>query len=250
MVEARPKVALTSQPTITIGDINDITGTISDKNRYLLNTGGTRINPATEDTLSNIKTDTSNIASNTSDIKTNTSNIANDTSDIVTNTSNIASNTSKLDVNLSTRASESTLSSLNSKVTKVDTDNVVLTKISGTTLTGRDWSGDFAKLQNLIKADTDNVKINQSVASAIKNNQVTVGTSRTSLGSNTSLKFGVVVRADPSNTGNVYVGNSGVTTSSGYLLAPGDAISIEIDNVNKVYVIADTANQKVYWIGV
>jgi len=57
-VETRPVVQLAEAPEITIGDINDITGTIADKDRYLLNTSATRINPATEDTLSGIKTQT------------------------------------------------------------------------------------------------------------------------------------------------------------------------------------------------
>ena len=67
-IESRPKVSLTEEPEITIGDINDITGTIADKDRYLLNTGGSKINPATEDTLSSINTkitkcDTDNVTS-------------------------------------------------------------------------------------------------------------------------------------------------------------------------------------------
>jgi len=57
-VEPRPIVQLAEEPEIVIGDINDITGTIADKDRYLLNTTGTRVNPATEDTLSGIKTQT------------------------------------------------------------------------------------------------------------------------------------------------------------------------------------------------
>jgi len=34
-VEERPKVALVEAPTVTIGDINDITGTIADKDRRI-----------------------------------------------------------------------------------------------------------------------------------------------------------------------------------------------------------------------
>jgi len=67
--------------------------------------------------------------------------------------------------------------------------------------------------------------------------------------------FGVLVRADPANTGIVYVGPSGVTAGTvdatdGIKLEAGDAVLIEIDNANKVYVIASAAGQKVFWAAV
>jgi hypothetical protein len=83
-------------------------------------------------------------------------------------------NPSNLDVTLSSRASESTLSGIKTQTDKLtfdasnrlaiqnppnlDTalsnvkasiDNTNIAKISGTSLTARDWSSDFAKLQNL-----------------------------------------------------------------------------------------------------
>jgi hypothetical protein len=66
---------------------------------------------------------------------------------------------------------------------------------------------------------------------------------------------GVLVRAPSTNTGNVYVGKSDVTAGTnantdGMLLEPGDAVFIEVDNPNKVYVIASAAGQKVFWIAV
>jgi hypothetical protein len=67
-----------------------------------------------------------------------------------------------IDVPLSTRASESTLSAIAGALATRATDklrvSVVdvlpespfnLTKVAGTALTGRDWSSDFARLQNL-----------------------------------------------------------------------------------------------------
>jgi hypothetical protein len=67
-----------------------------------------------------------------------------------------------IDTTLSSRASESTLSTIAGALASKATDklrvSVVdalplspfnLAQISGTTLTGRDWSSDFAKLQNL-----------------------------------------------------------------------------------------------------
>jgi len=75
--------------------------------------------------------------------------------------------------------------------------------------------------------------------------QITVGTDKQRL-SDDFPTYTVVLKADDDNTGNIYVGNSDVTTSSGLRLSPGQSLSIDIDNLNKVYVIADTADQKLY----
>jgi hypothetical protein len=74
----------------------------------------------------------------------------------------IKENTDNLDVLLSTRASEATLSAIKNALASVGTDKLRvspvdslpespfnITKVAGTSLTGRDWSSDFAKLQNL-----------------------------------------------------------------------------------------------------
>jgi len=66
---------------------------------------------------------------------------------------------------------------------------------------------------------------------------------------------GVVVKAANSNTGTIFVGNSDVTADSadatdGFELGAGESVTIEIDNANKVYVIASAVNQTVYWITV
>ena len=81
--------------------------------------------------------------------------------------------------------------------------------------------------------------------------QTTVGTIETQLITiSTPCKKGVLVKALSTNTGVVYIGKSGVATTSGYELTAGEAVTIEVDNVNKVFGIADTAGQKVSWVGV
>lgn len=81
--------------------------------------------------------------------------------------------------------------------------------------------------------------------------QTTVGTIETQLiAISTPCKKGVLVKALSTNTGVVYIGKTGVATTSGYELTAGEAVTIEIDDVNKVFGIADTTGQKVSWIGV
>jgi len=83
-------------------------------------------------------------------------------------------------------------------------------------------------------------------------NQVSVGTSAVQLQSSSfSLKMGgVVVKADDGNGGNIYVGKSDVTTSTGFRLKAGQGVVFEVDNINKVYVIASLAGQKVHYLGI
>lgn len=65
---------------------------------------------------------------------------------------------------------------------------------------------------------------------------------------------GVMVKADISNTGKVYVGSSsGVTngssdTTDGFQLNAGDGVVITVDNANDIWLIGSSAGQKVYWI--
>ena len=65
---------------------------------------------------------------------------------------------------------------------------------------------------------------------------------------------GVYVKADPTNTGVIYVGHSDVTTGAtadatdGYRLSANEEVFISIDDANKVYVIGSAAGQAVYWL--
>ena len=94
-------------------------------------------------------------------------------------------------------------------------------------------------------------KIASRVSSAFYTGQVSVDTTAVQLTTtSTPLNFGIVVKADGGNTGTVYVGTSGVDTSTGYPLTAGEGIAFEIDDASKVYVVADSSGQKVYWLGV
>lgn len=69
------------------------------------------------------------------------------------------------------------------------------------------------------------------------------------------VKIGVLVVAHKDNAGIVYVGKKGVLTDAtpafaGIPLAAGDSVVIEIDNLNKVYVIASVDNQKAFFLAI
>lgn len=67
---------------------------------------------------------------------------------------------------------------------------------------------------------------------------------------------GVVVKADASNSGFVYVGSSSSVTAGsadatdGFQIAAKEGVVVEVDNPNKIYVIGSAAGQKVYWLAV
>jgi hypothetical protein len=63
---------------------------------------------------------------------------------------------------------------------------------------------------------------------------------------------GVWVKADPSNTGVVYIGNSDVTIATadgtdGYPLYSGNEALVPVNNASKVYCIGSVNNQIVHW---
>jgi hypothetical protein len=64
--------------------------------------------------------------------------------------------------------------------------------------------------------------------------------------SNTAYK-GVTVRAMADNSESIYVGPSGVTPGTGYVLKAGESIDILVDDPAKVYVVSSTA-QDYSWI--
>lgn len=57
-----------------------------------------------------------------------------------------------------------------------------------------------------------------------------------------ALVNGAVVTALTTNTVTVYVGPSGVTSSTGYPLTAGQSISFGVTNTNAIYIIAPTGS--------
>lgn len=59
----------------------------------------------------------------------------------------------------------------------------------------------------------------------------------------------VKIKAGLTNAGTVFVGhNNGVTTSNGYPIDAGEVVEVEVDDVSKIWVIADQADQDFSWI--
>lgn len=79
--------------------------------------------------------------------------------------------------------------------------------------------------------------------------QVTVGTTATQITSFSTPTKHVLLKADMGNSGNIYVGfSSSVSSTTGFKLAPGENLSIPINDLSKIWLIADADGQVLYYI--
>ena len=90
-----------------------------------------------------------------------------------------------------------------------------------------------------------------SLPTAIYHGQKTVATAGTeeALASSQALVSGVHIKALAANTGSVYVGANPVASSTGYVLAAGESVFLEIANLATVYVDVSVNGEGVSYIG-
>lgn len=79
--------------------------------------------------------------------------------------------------------------------------------------------------------------------------QQTIGASQAQLASN-AISLSVTIKAMDGNSGTIYVGTNGVTSSTGFELGAGESISLAVDNTDRLYAISSVAGQKICVIGI
>ena len=84
-------------------------------------------------------------------------------------------------------------------------------------------------------------------ASLDEGNNASIGTSATQLTASTTPCKHVDVMAAIANTGIIYIGGAGVTTATGIALYAGDVYSLDIDDVNNVFVLATVNGENVQY---
>ena len=91
---------------------------------------------------------------------------------------------------------------------------------------------------------------NQTPAGTLYTAQESVGTSAIQFNGGTSLqpKKYVTIKVQSSNTGRIYIGDSSVSTSNGFLLEAGDILKIDINNINKLYAISSSGTNTLTWM--
>ena len=87
--------------------------------------------------------------------------------------------------------------------------------------------------------------------STIVNSQKSVTTAGTSvaLGSSTTLYSGVRIKALAANVGDIYVGNSSVSSSTGFVLDAGEEVFVEVGDLATIHLDASSNGDGVSYIG-
>lgn len=93
------------------------------------------------------------------------------------------------------------------------------------------------------------VGVNINPYTVLGNGSVTVTTAgtRVVMGASTSIKT-ITIRSNVANTGIIYVGTVSVTSANGFQLSPSETVSLDIDNLSKVYIDASVNTQTVTYI--
>lgn len=99
------------------------------------------------------------------------------------------------------------------------------------------------------------VQITDDAASKFLTGSKTVGTAAVQLtATGTPLTRGVSIRAASSNAGKIYIGPASTVTAlsaagtDGQELAAGERQFVPIDDLSKVFLISDTAGQKITFL--
>ena len=93
--------------------------------------------------------------------------------------------------------------------------------------------------------------LSDDIPTTLANGQKTVTTAGTAevLGATTTIQ-GVIIKALSTNTNSVYVGDSSVDSTNGYVLRRGASVAFDIDNLDDVYVDVDTNGEGVSFLTV
>jgi hypothetical protein len=83
--------------------------------------------------------------------------------------------------------------------------------------------------------------------SLIYSGQLTLSTSAAAL-PNHALMQTLTITAGNTNTGKVFIGPSGVTSSTGYVLSAGGSVSLTVSNSNVIYVLGANTSDTISWI--
>jgi len=118
------------------------------------------------------------------------------------------------------------------------TGNTALTTINTTLGTPMQNSGGSVSISSL-----------PALVSAFYSGQKTSTGTAVALSTSQAISNGVIVQALSTNAGLVYIGPSGVTTSTGFQLQPGQATSVAVNNLSTVFVIAATSGDGVCYVG-
>ena len=103
----------------------------------------------------------------------------------------------------------------------------------------------------LLTDNSGRLYVNLTAPTTIYNGQknVTTAGTRAVLGTSQAI-LSITITAKLTNTGNIYVGNSSVTSSNGAILSAGDSLSLDTNDISNVYIDSDVSGEGVSYIAV
>jgi len=130
----------------------------------------------------------------------------------------------------------------------------IIGKISGETVIGK-VSGEtvLAKISGeTVITNISGQTVKTAVPTSLNHGRVII--SGTNLSGASPVVLGsaeirtVLVKAEPTNSGTVYIGDTNVSSDKGYPLAAGESVSINIDNLNKIGLVSEVDGDAVRYI--
>lgn len=88
-----------------------------------------------------------------------------------------------------------------------------------------------------------------SISTALVTGQLAVTATAQALGSATAYKNGIAVTNLSSGAVSIFIGPTGVTTSTGFELQVGSSLVLPVQDLSKIFVIASTTGSTISWIG-
>lgn len=74
-------------------------------------------------------------------------------------------------------------------------------------------------------------------------------TSAAVLTANNAATGAISFHANKANTGTIYIGSAGITSTTGYPLAAGDTVTLYVANTNLVYMLGTNTSDVLSFIG-
>lgn len=105
-----------------------------------------------------------------------------------------------------------------------------------------------ATVEGAIAKTSNPLAYNRRTLATNQKNVTSAGTAEALQSQDVPAGYAVVVRAKEGNSGNIYVGNSGVSSSNGDILNPGGVVELFVDDVSDIYIDADNDGEGVSWV--
>lgn len=204
-----------------------------------------KTNPLSTDTSGNLRTSVNNMVTITGTVTANAGTNLNTSTLALESGGNLATlaatvSSSKVNVNISSGS----IANTSFIVTQATGTNLHTVVDSGTITT----VSAVTAITNALPAGTNGIGNVGTVSAVVNVGQKTVNTTAVQISASSTIPTnGIIIRNLSTSAASIFVGGSGVTTSNGFELVPGEATSFTC-NLNTLYIIsAASTTDKICW---